>query len=42
MSKLVDIPKSQVPSVVEEALRADARQVNVTEQDNGKYTVSWE
>ncbi len=42
MSKLIDIPKSEVPSVVEEALRDDASKVNVTKQDNGKYTVSWE
>ena len=42
MSELQDIPKSQVPSVVEEALRANASEVNITKQDNGKYTVSWE
>ena len=34
--------KSEVPSVVEEALRADASKVNVTKQDNSKYNVSWE
>ena len=42
MNELIDIPKNEVPSVVEEALRADASIINVTKQDNGKYTVSWE
>ena len=42
MSELTDIPKSEVPSVVEEALRADASKVEVTKQANGKYSVTWE
>lgn len=42
MNELTDIPRSEVPSVVEEALRKNANKVEVTKQDNGKYTVSWE
>ncbi len=42
MSKLFDIPESEVPSVVGEALRADASEISITKQDNGKYTISWE
>lgn len=42
MQTLIDVPKEDVPSVVEEALRDDARNVTVTKQDNGKYTISWE
>ncbi len=33
MSELNDLPKSEVPSVVEEALRADASNIKVTKQD---------
>ncbi len=42
MHTLNDIPKKDVPRVVEEALRDDARKVTVTKQDKGKYTISWE
>ncbi|WP_275440453.1 hypothetical protein [Vibrio sp. Of7-15] len=40
MNKLTDIPKSEVPSVVKEALRASASKVEVTKQVNGKYSVT--
>jgi len=42
MSELNDVPKSEVPSVVEEALRDSASKVTITKQGNGNYTVSWE
>lgn len=42
MNKLIDVPADQVPSVVKEALRADATRIEVTKQENGDYTVSWE
>ncbi len=41
MNQLKDIPRRVVPSVVKEALRADASKVKVTKQNNGKYTISW-
>ncbi len=42
MNELTDIPKSEVPSVVEEALRDNADSIKITKQANGKYTVAWE
>ncbi len=42
MNTLPNIPMSEVLSVVEEALRADATNINVVKQDDGNYTVSWE
>ncbi len=42
MSELNDVPESEVPSVVEEALRDNATRVNITKQNDGKFTVTWE
>ena len=42
MNKLLDVPKQDVTSVVEEALRINAKKISIEEQDNGEYTVSWE
>lgn len=42
MNELTDVPESDVPRVVKEALRDDASEVQVTKQPNGKFTVRWE
>ena len=42
MNQLNDIPQSEVPGVVEQALLAGAIKIKIEKQNDGNYTVMWE